>query len=556
METSLFDFLVVGGGTAGCVVASRLVERHSDLSVLLIEAGHDVTKHPHVSKPLEAALLHGSDIDCNYMTVPQTNLDGKPRYNCAVKALSGAVTINAGGWIRGDRLDYDDWARHASDDRWSYEGLLPYFRRSEHYYDPNADLEHHGFNGPMYTSSVSASGRQYPLREISLKAWKSLGLKQVWDANNGSTLGVTELVENRRDGLRQLTSVVYPLNGVQVITGALASRIILQALEGSTVAVGVELTDCRQFHVKHGGEVIIAAGAYHSPQLLMLSGIGSKDKLARHGISQHVDLPVGEDFHDHMMIFRYWKLRHPEKGLAMGHPAYADPAFERGNPADWLATMSVPHDGLKAAIAKDAGSGSIDDDHTLLKGPRSHLEMNILYSAFGAEQIGLEIPIDGKAIMTYCLATLPTSKGSINLKSRDPQDPPVIDPNYYATEADHFVMREGWRVMSRLMMETPEGQELVTEEIVPDGHKPLASDASDDKIDARIKTGGVSCNHPASSVSMGKVVDGSLKVLGVRGLRVVDASVIPVPLAAHYQVPVFALAEQAVDIILEDAGRK
>ncbi|KAK4691158.1 hypothetical protein P7C71_g5782, partial [Lecanoromycetidae sp. Uapishka_2] len=487
-----YDYIVIGGGTAGCVLASRLLERQPSLSVLVIEAGSDITNHPHVFKPLEAALLHFSDIDFRYFTVPQKHLDNKPRYVCGVKALSGAITINAGGWIRGDSLDYDEWAQQAGDDRWTYNGLLPYFRRSEHHYDPNADPKQHGFEGPMFTSSVTTSGRKYPLRDTILKAWKSLGLKEIADANNGHPQGIAELIENRRDGLRQLTSVVYPLTRAQIMTETMVHRILLNDGKQGKVASGVELADGRRLYVKAGGEVLLCGGAYRSPQVLMLSGIGDKVELAKHGIPQQVDLPgVGKNFHDHQMIFRYWKLRHPEKGLAMGSPAFADPAFEGGNPADWLATMTVPQEGLKAAI-------------------------------------------------------------TITLESKDPMAAPVIDPNYCATEADRFVMREGWRVQSRLMLESPEGKKLVAEEILPEGHQCLASDASDKDIDKRIIIGGVSCSHPGASCSMGKVVDGSCKVYGVEGLRVVDASVIPVPLAAHYQAPVFALAEQAVDIILAE----
>ena len=239
----------------------------------------------------------------------------------------------------------------------------------------------------------------------------------------------------------------------------------------------------------------------------------------------------------------------------MGSPGFTDPAFQKGNPADWLATMTVLEDGYKAALEKDEGTETVSPEHPQLQGLRSHLEMNVLYAAFGAEQIGFEIPIDGTATMSCYMACLPTSRGSIRLQSNDPQAAPVIDPNFNVTQADRFVMRERWRVESRLMLETNEGKELVAEEIQPQGHECLPSNASDEDIDARIHICGVSCSHPASFCSMGKVVDGSCKVNGVKGLRVVDASVIPVPLAAHYQVPVFALAEKAVDIILEERSQ-
>ena len=407
----------------------------------------------------------------------------------------------------------------------------------------------------MHTCSVTTSGRKYPLRENVLQAWKRLGLEEIEDANNGFPQGVAELVENRRDGLRQLTSDVYSLKGAHILTETMVKRVILADGPQGKVAIGVELADGRQLLVETGGEVFLCGGSYRSPQLLMLSGIGAKDELAKHNILLQVDSPwVGRNFHDHQMIFRYWKLRHPERGLAMGSPALTDAAFQKGNPADWLATLTVPAADLRAAIAKDEGTPTISDNHILLKGSRSHLEMNVLYGAFGAEQIGLDIPVDGKAIMSYYMACLPSARGSITLASSDPNAHPVIDPNYCGTEADRFVMREGWRVTSRLMLETPEGQEMVADEIAPEGHTSLPSTASDAEIDRRINMGGVSCSHPGASCSMGKVVDAECRVKGVQGLRVVDASVIPVPLAAHYQVPVFALAEQAVDMIL--AGRK
>ena len=247
---TLYDYLIVGGGTAGCVLASRLLERQPSLSILIIEAGGDVTNHAHIYKPLEAAHLHFSDIDFKYFTVPKKHLDNNPRYMVGVKALSGAIAVNSGmmvscptyddtsdfdinanlsksgGWIRGDAQDYDDWAREVGDDRWSYSGQLPYFRRSEHHFDPKADPGQHGFEGPMYTSSVTTSGRQYPLRQTVLWAWKRLGLEQIEDANDGFPQGIAELVENRRNGLRQLTSEVYPLKGAHILAETMVKRIL------------------------------------------------------------------------------------------------------------------------------------------------------------------------------------------------------------------------------------------------------------------------------------------------------------------------------------------
>lgn len=376
----------------------------------------------------------------------------------------------------------------------------------------------------MYTSTAISSGRNYPLRDTVLELWTSFGVKQIPDANSGNPQGIAELTESWRDGKRQLASLVYPLDGVTVLTEMLVRRIIIN---DEKVAIGVELASGERYMVKGNGQVILSTGAYRSPQILLLSGVGDAAQLAKHDIPVVVDLPeVGKNFHDHMLIHRYWKLRHPERGLSVGSPLFHVPNAEKGGPLDWLVTTTLLPAPLKVAIEKD--NGPVSNDHSLLKTPRSLLEIGLLYAVFGGEAQNLQIPRDGKSIMTFQMGMLPTSRGSVTIDSNDPAASPIIDPNYYATEVDRHVMREGFRMQSRLLLESEKGQELVIGEHIPPGFEPfgLDADTSDDMIDERIKLAGVTTFHPAGTASMGKVVDGSLCVHGVKNLRVVDASVV------------------------------
>jgi choline dehydrogenase-like flavoprotein len=260
--------------------------------------------------------------------------------------------------------------------------------------------------------------------------------------------------------------------------------------------------------------------------VLMLSGIGDPAHLKDHGIEVKVALPaVGRNLHDHLICYRYWKLRHPELGLALGSPKFAGPNFEKGGPVDFLVRAPVAPEGLKAAIAKDEGK-DVSDGHELLAGPRTHLELGLLYGPLGAEAQGLSLPIDGTSIGTFFMTCLPTSRGSVTLSSADPEDAPIIDPNYAATEADRHVLREGFRMLSKVVLDTQHGQSMIIAEHTPPSFPDLGLDASDELIDGRVRMGAGTTFHPAGTAAMGSVVDGSLKVYGVPNLQVVDASVV------------------------------
>jgi choline dehydrogenase-like flavoprotein len=294
-QTEAADYIIIGGGLAGCVVASRLSQSASQPSVILIEAGPDQHNHPLVGAPLGAPLLHGNELEWNYETVPQKSLEGRQIYNCGGRLLSGSSSVNYGGWTRGPAADYDLWSKLVKDDRWSYNELLPYFRRSEHHMDPEANPAQHGYDGAIYTTPV---GRKYPLSDASRQAFLEGGIKEIVnnDGNSGNPYGLATWTENFRDGARQPAGVAYTLSKVKVLTSSQVHRVLLSSTDGTTnVATDVELIDGRKYHANK--EIIISCGALRTPQVLLLSGIGPSDVLSKVNIPQLVDSPaVGQYF--------------------------------------------------------------------------------------------------------------------------------------------------------------------------------------------------------------------------------------------------------------------
>lgn len=564
------DFIIIGGGTAGLALASRLshsLPSTSNHSILVLEAGENRTGHPLTSTPSGAFAAHDSELDWNYDSIPQKQLKDRVIHMSAGKALSGATAVNYGLWNRGPKDDYDRWGELTDEKGWSYEGLLPYFKAMEHHFDDSPkSREQHGFSGPMATISVTKSDptRQYPLRSYLKQGFQEMGLKINPDYNSGDSLGVGELVENWKDGKRQAANQVLDLSKVQILCGAWIERIIIEDTEsGGKRATGVKIVDGPV--IKAEKEVVISTGAYRTPQVLMHSGIGPAEELRRHDIPVILDQPeVGKNYFDHYTVPMYWKVREPEKAVAAGHPDWQKVAgYDKGSPYDYLVWESMPSSLLKSALEKDASTSPTTTKHHnmttvdplgLLAPKRIHTEMIPLYAP--AAKMGL-FPFDGTIITTGTLCMQNTSRGHITISSRDPKSFPLIDPNFYTTETDRAALRWGIRRTLKLMQETEGGKAMVQpDEVAPEGYPQLTASSTDEEIDERVRRVGHVWNHPAGTAAMETklskgVVDSKCRVHGVEGLRVVDASVIPVSIAAHLMVCVYAIGWRMGDVIAE-----
>jgi choline dehydrogenase-like flavoprotein len=564
-----YDFVIVGAGPAGLTLAARISAALPDKSVCLLEAGADPSSNPDVHHVAGMGKLsHGdSEQAWNLNIKPNPKLNNRKVIAPVGKGLSGSTAINGGAWTRGPKPDYDLWAEIVGDQSWSYDELLPAFRRTEKDMGEEwKDEVQHGYSGTVAVDPICRT-RRFPLREDLRRAWEESGVGYKGDPNSGRPNGVTEALQLWLDGKRQLPHQILRLERATVMENSMVAKVVFDEGASPPTAKGVQLLDGTTISARE--EVIISAGVFHTPQILMLSGVGPKSVLQEHSIPLVHDNPhVGAHLKDHLGVTSVWQLQPSAiaKGGSMGHPEFMKhPEFFMGWPMDFIGFFPVASSSLPILDELN----SMPADKALITRPNaSHIETVVLYMPSSPKHAAFDtlgLPMDGTYISHMDVLLTPTSEGSVSISSADAKDPPVIDVNFNATDSDRFIMREAMRKTAHLLTGTATGKAIVAKEVALPGIKSTSDpDVTDAELDARIAELGVSVDHPMGSCRMAKkeegsdggVVDSRCRVFGVKGLRVVDASVFPVPIAAHIQATVYAVGERGAEMIIEDLEEK
>jgi choline dehydrogenase len=528
MET--YDYVIVGAGSAGCVLANRLSE-DPRRRVLLLEAGGS-DDSLRVQTPGMVGLLWRTRFDWEFYTAPQARARGREMHWPRGKGLGGSSSINYMIYMRGHRDNYDAW-RDLGNAGWGYADVLPYFKRSED--NVRGAGPFHGAGGPLSVTDVDANGMSDLLVAAACDA---LGVQPNADFNGAEQEGAGRFQATIRDGKRCSASVAFlrPARSrpnLVVETGALVTNVVVE--KGR--AAGVRYRRGRkEIRVACSHEVILSAGAIGSPHLLLLSGIGPANDLRALGVKVALDLPgVGKNLLDHVVV-----------GVGMEDKAKVTRNVNPFNFLGWLAQHRFTRRGPMASNAAESGAFV----RTSPQLARPDLQFHFLPVASDQESYDKQSFLPkGHAFLMLPTLLYPESRGEIRLASTDPARPPVIDPRYFSAESDLRVLTEGVRMAQRI------ARSKVLASCRGRAFSPLVDADDDATLHDEIRKRCNTLFHPAGTCKMGRdadaVVDASLRVRGIEGLRVADASIMPTIVGGNTNAPCIMIGEKAADIILE-----
>jgi choline dehydrogenase len=526
-ERMMYDYIVIGAGSAGCVVASRLTEDPNTTALLLEAGGPDDREEIHI--PVAFGKLFKTECDWGYYTESQPHLNNRRLFWPRGKMLGGTSSHNAMVYIRGHGYIYDRWAA-AGNTGWGYDDVLPYFKKSQH--QERGASQYHGVGGPL---NVADQRDTNPLSCAFVDACVERGFPRNDDFNGPVQEGFGYYQVTQKEGRRCSTATAFlrpamDRPNLTVQTHALATRVLFEG----TRAVGVAYLLNGETHEVHvTKEVILSGGAINSPHLLLLSGVGPAAQLAALDIPVVVDLPgVGQNLQDHLSVFINYECTEP---------------ISLANAATAAALLEYQH------FRKGPLSSNVGEAGGYVK-TRPELPLPDLQFFFGPTwfiEHGFVQP-EGHGFTFVPTLLLPESRGSVRLRSRDPQEHPLIQPNYLASEADLETLVTGVKII-RPLADTKAFAPFVGKEFEPGSQV-----QSDDDIRAFIRNRAETLYHPVGTCKMGvdpmAVVDPRLRVHGTQGLRVADASIMPLITNGNTNAPSIMVGEKAADLLKTTNG--